>query len=41
MTPKVDMHCTVINGKSLAVPLNILGSVYKPEYPNVLKYWDT
>ena len=27
MTPKVGMHCTVVYGKSLGVPLNILGSV--------------
>ena len=27
MTPKVGMHCTVVYGKSLGVPENILGSV--------------
>ena len=30
MAPKVEMHCTVVDGKSLSVPLNILGSVNSP-----------
>ena len=28
MTPKVRMHCTAVYGKSLGLPLNILGSVF-------------
>ena len=39
MPPKVGMRCTVVYGKSLGVPLNILGSVFCMAFDSSMLNW--